>query len=184
MSDPYIGEIKMWAFSWAPRGWALCDGATLTVQQNQALAALLGKNFGGDGVNNFKLPDLRGRTPIGIGTTPGTTSAYATGNAGGSETVTLSTQTTPPHGHTVTAYNTPGTAGPPAGAFMSGIVSSTAGSTTDFSSYLPQANWAAQTQLAPASVSTVGSGTAHNNMQPFTVVNFTICTLGNFPPRN
>lgn len=185
VSDPFLGEIKMWSFAWAPRGWALCDGAMLTVQQNQALFALLGINFGGNGQTTFALPDLRGRTPVGYGrSSDDTTVTYAVGNSGGAETVTLTPASAPPHAHTLAAFGGNGTAIPPTAGVMANLISATSGSTTDFSSYLPSANWSANATMAADSVSIAGTSTPHANMQPFTVVNFTICTSGSFPPRN
>lgn len=184
MSDPFLGEIKMWAFNWAPNGWALCDGATMQVQQNQALFALLGTSFGGNGTTTFLMPDLRGRTPIGVGLLASESRTYAVGNNGGAETVGVTAATTPAHTHDVQGYPVAGTVVPPTGNNIANIVSATTPSTTNFASYLPQANWSSQVQLATDSVSVAGASAPHPNMQPFTVVNFTICTVGSFPPRN
>ena len=186
MSDPYIGEIKIWAFNWAPRGWALCNGAILPLANYQALFALITNNFGGDGRTTFALPDLRGRTPVGIGTSPGTTITYGrNGLSGGAETVTLNIQSVPSHIHTVTATSVNGTQALPAGNVLANPISVIAGTGTDFSIYLPSATWTGNTQLAAGSVSPSGGNAGHNNMQPFAVVNFSICTTnGLFPPRN
>lgn len=183
VSDPFIGEIKMLPFSWAPDGWALCDGSLMPIQQNAALYALLGKQFGGDGVNNFALPDFRGRTPV-CKTTTAVTPSYVVGNMGGAETVTLTANHVPPHVHVVNAYTQNGTIAAPTGNDISSVVSSSSGSTTNFSCYLPSNTWSADVQLNAASVSTAGANQGHNNMQPYTVLNFSICTLGNFPMRN
>lgn len=179
MSDPYLGEIKMWAFAWAPSGWALCDGSQHQVNQNQALAALLGNHFGGDGVTTYNLPDLRGRTPVGVGNT-----SYATGNNGGLEAVVLTSTNVPSHGHTVVGFSEPSQVQPPTGAVLSNVVSATQGSQTNFSTFLPSTQWTADAQLAAGSVSVFGQSQGHENMQPFAVTNFTIATSGNFPPRN
>lgn len=185
MAESFLGEIRMWAFSWAPEGWALCDGTVMQIQQNVALGSLLGAIFGGDGRTTFGLPDLRGRTPVAIGRSSQDTSVlYNLGNKGGAEMLALNPATTPAHTHSVAGYAGASTAIPPTGAVMANIVSSTSGSTTDFSSFLPAANWTAGGQMAADSVSVTGSGAPHNNMQPFTVLNFTICTQGYFPPRN
>lgn len=183
MSDPYLGEIKIWSFNWAPSGWALCNGALLPVNQNQALCSLLGKSFGGDGVTNFGLPDLQGRTPIGYGASP-TLGTYQLGAKGGAESVTLSAATVPAHAHSVVGYVANATAIPPGGNNLANVVSAIAGSPTNFSAYLPSANWAANAQLYAGSITAAGSTAPHNNMQPFTVVNFTICTAGSYPPRS
>lgn len=186
MAEPYIGEIRTFSFSWAPQDWALCNGAILTVQQNQALFAVLGNAFGGDGQVNFALPDLRGRTPVGQGVVAGSPiPTYNRGNNGGAENVTLVANQVPSHTHTMTAYTQNGTTTQMlAGAVISSLVSTKSGSPTNFSSYLPAADWTADTQLNAASVSVFGGGSGHNNMQPFTVVNFCICQIGYFPPRN
>jgi microcystin-dependent protein len=184
MSEPYIGEIKIWAFDWAPTGWALCNGALLPIQQNQALYSIIGTRFGGDGKVNFALPDLRGRTPVGLGAAAGTTTPlYAMGNSGGGESVTLSSDTVPPHTHSLNAVIVAGTQLTPAGNMMANVVSTKAGSTTNFSVYLPQGQWTADAQVTAASVTTVGASAAHANMQPFTVVNFAICINGLYPPH-
>ncbi|WP_448192479.1 phage tail protein [Azospirillum sp. sgz301742] len=183
VSDAYVGEIRIWSFAWAPSGWLLCDGSLLPVKQYQALNALLGKTFGGDGVNTFGLPDLRGRTPIGAGASA-TLGTYPLGAKAGAEGVTLSPASVPPHMHYATACVTPGTAIPAAGSNMANVVSAITGSTTNFSAYLPAANWTANAQLNVGSITTTGSSAPHNNMQPFTVLNFTICSEGLFPPRN
>lgn len=184
MSDPFLGEIKMWAFPWAPRNWALCNGAILQVQQNQALAALLGSTFGGQWPTTFALPDLRGRTPIGIGNYQNGSPAYAMGNAGGAEAVALNITTVPPHMHTVNAYNTDAPTISPSGADFGKVTKPTT-VTANIFIYTPT-NGEAIAQpvgLAADTINTVGSGAPHNNMQPFTVVNFCICTAGIWPPR-
>nr|WP_207459309.1 tail fiber protein [Azospirillum sp. SYSU D00513] len=173
----------MWAFPWAPRNWALCDGSILQITQSTALYALLGTVFGGDGKTTFALPDLRGRTPMGIGATPGTTTPYQRGNVGGAETVALTINTVPAHSHNIVANPNPGTALAPAGAMMANVVPAP-GVTADFSVYLPGPMWTAQAQLNAGTLSSSGGNQPHNNMQPFAVVNFCIATTGNFPPRN
>jgi microcystin-dependent protein len=184
--DPYIGEIKLWSFAWAPTGWLLCDGTMMQVAQNQALFSLINNSFGGDGRTTFALPDLRGRTPVGVGVSPADPSVTYNKNglAGGVEKVTLSAAQVPAHVHTVAAVAAPGTQAVPTGNLLASVVSQTAGSTTDFSLYQP----AGSTQtvaLNSGSVSVSGGGSSHSNMQPYMVVNFCICTTnGLYPPRN
>ena len=181
MSDPFLGEIKMLAFDWAPKGWAMCDGTVLQINQNAALAALLGTAFGGNGSTTFGLPDLRGRTPLCTGALAPNT--YARGNAGGVESVALTATQVPGHQHFVSAYPADGTVMPPTGALPANAVT-TSGSTTDFSCYLPNGTWTPAVAMNANSVSPYGGGQPHNNMQPYTVVNFCISTVGIFPPRN
>ena len=185
MSDPFIGEIKIWAFPWAPRGWALCDGTILTIQQNTALYSLLGTQFGGDGKTTFALPDLRGRTPVG--TTWGTSvggAVYETGTVAGAETVTLSSATVLSHVHSVNAYAVDGNAPFPAGADFGAPVPGP-GATANFSVYSPDTTQTVPNPavLASGTVAVAGSNLGHNNMQPYGVVNFCIAIQGNYPQR-
>lgn len=184
MSEPFVGEIKMWAMDWAPKGWALCNGATLPVNQNAALFSLIGTQFGGNGTTTFGLPDLRGRTPIG--TNPagrGGLSAYGQGASGGVEGVTLSAIQVPPHMHLVSADVGSATLLPPTNGIFDTV---SATSATDFSTYVPASAATSATvnvALAPTTVGIAGGGGAHSNMQPFAVVNFTICMSGLYPSR-
>jgi microcystin-dependent protein len=185
VSDPFLGEIKMWAYSWAPQGWALCDGAILNITQYQALASLIYNYFGGDGRTTFALPDLRGRTPIGIGTSPGG-KAYKLGTQAGAETVALSINSVLPHTHSVNAYAVPGNASSPAGADLAAPVPPASGATASFAVYLPNATSPtvpSPAVLAGGTVGVAGASAGHNNMQPFTVVNFCIAVAGTYPPR-
>lgn len=182
MSDPFIGEIKIWAFPWAPRGWALCDGAQLTIKQNAALYSLIGVQFGGDRQTVFNLPDLRGRVPVGQGR-QGSDTAYVNGSVGGAETVTLTISTVPPHQHSLVAATDNGTANPPTGNFIATVVPFNTAAVGDFTSYKGN-GWTPDAVLNAGSVANAGGGQGHNNMQPFTVVNYCIATAGNYPPRN
>lgn len=179
--DPFLGEIRVFTWSWAPQGWALCNGALLPAQQNAALNALLGQTYGGNGSTQFALPDLRGRTPIHMGIGPdGLT--YQQGKAGGAETVALTAASTPGHTHAVYALG--GTKGNVA-APKSGIPATVGLGTgqTATANIYAVATAGPQVQLNTGSFSTEGGGAAHNNMQPFGVLNFCIATLGIFPPR-
>lgn len=184
MADPFVGEIRIWAFAWAPRNWALCDGSILTIQQNAALYSLIGNGFGGDGKVNFALPDLRGRTPLAPGSSKYDPQNYQWAKKGGQETVTLNATTVPGHAHQVAVTTANGTTTIPAGTLLANPVSVKAGSTTAFNTFLPAANWTADAQLAAGTVSTIGESAAHSNMQPYSVVNFAICLLGIYPPRD
>ncbi|AVS73403.1 phage tail protein [Paracidovorax cattleyae] len=178
MSDAYIGEIRLFPFDWTPRGWLPCDGRTLTIQGNQALASLLGNQFGGDGKTNFNLPDLRGRVPVSQGVNPLTSPpvTYAVGNYGGLEGVALTAAQVPPHSHSVNAVG----------------AAATTGAVVTTSNVLPAQPAAPHNLYAPAgpavglaadSVSQEGANATHNNMQPSLVLNFCICTVGLYPQR-
>lgn len=188
MSEPFLGEIKLFSFPKTPIGWSLCNGAILNIQQNQALYSLIGKKFGGDGKTTFGLPDLRGRTPVGLSySAPDPTrSAYPTdGLSGGSETVVLTNTTVPSHQHTVQGVTTNGNQLVPANGIPATSVSSTAGSGTNFSIYLPSTTWKADVTLAAGTIATAGSGQGHNNMQPYLVLNYCIATSNAiYPPRS
>jgi len=176
MSEPFIGEIRMVGFNFAPRGWALCDGQLLPIAQNQALFALLGVTYGGNGTTTFGLPDLRGRVPVHQGDGPAT-SPYVIGQSGGTETVTLLTTQIPAHTHALAGFNGTPTTSNPSGAFIASA------QTTDgnaVNSFAPSAN----AVLSPASVGASGGSQPHNNIQPYLCVNFIIATTGIFPTRN
>lgn len=179
--DPFLGEVRIFPWSWAPQGWALCNGALLPAQQNAALNALLGQTYGGNGTTQFALPDLRGRTPIHIGVGPdGLT--YQQGKAGGAETVALTAATMPQHTHAVNALGgTKGNAAQPKSAIPATV--GVAATVTSAVNIYAVATAGPATQLNAGTFSTEGSGAAHNNMQPFQVLNFCIATLGLFPPR-
>ncbi|MDR3514461.1 MAG: tail fiber protein [Azospirillaceae bacterium] len=172
MTDSFVGEIRMFGFRWAPSGWALCEGTVLSIQQNAALYALIGKTFGGDGKTTFALPDLRGRTWLGAG------AGFVVGTASGDETIALDLISMPQHTHAVEAYDGGGSYNPNKG----GALYATAPSTAPVTNLYGAASGTPQL-LNPGTVDTAGSGAKHNNMQPFAVVNFCICTAGDFPTR-
>lgn len=180
MSDYFLGEIRMFSFNWAPQNWALCQGQLMTIQQNNALYALLGTTFGGNATTNFNLPDLRGRVPLCQGLSPISGTNYQQGvtHIGGAESVTLNATQVPAHTHTVKAISAQGTAGP-----GDGIISSLKTTVTPTVYGAVPASGATFQSLNAGTVSPVG-GAAHNNMQPFTVANFCIATSGIFPARN
>jgi microcystin-dependent protein len=168
MAEPFIGEIRLMSFGYAPAhdGWAQCNGQLLPINQNQALFSLLGTSFGGDGRVNFALPDLRGRTPIEVG------SGHTLGERGGEQAHTLSIAELPQHLHTVSASS-----------------SATGGSASPNGRFLGGANNAyhappGTTTLRPDAVTTVGGSQAHQNMQPFLTLNYCIALIGIFPSPN
>lgn len=180
--EPFIGEITIAGFGFAPTGWALCNGAVMLVQQNQALYSLLGQAFGGDGSTKFQLPNLCGRTPVGSYAPTSTPSngltKYGLGNSYGSETVALTTSQIPAHTHNV--YATTATA-------TKGIANSIPGAVVDQTSGAAVNAFAAPAGSLVAlvnQVSTAGAGGAHNNLQPFSVLNFIIATSGVYPSRS
>lgn len=170
MSSPYIGEIRLFGGNFAPQNWAFCDGRLIAISQNDALFALIGTTYGGDGQNTFALPDLRGRVPNHMGTSANG-SPYVIGQSGGAETVTLSTAQIPAHAHTVEASPNAGTQAGPGGALLAGGVST----------YSPSAP---NVSLAPAAVQATGGSQPHTNFQPYLCVAFIIALFGVFPSRN
>lgn len=174
MSEPFIGQITIVAFDFAPKGWALCNGQILPIAQNTALFSLLGTTFGGNGQTTFALPDLRGRTPIHWGTGPGLPSVTL-GESSGSETVTLTINQLPMHNHIAMATTTPGDM-PNPGGNMWAVESQ--GATFVYSDQTPNGTMA-QNAIAPA-----GGSQPHTNLQPYLTVNFVIALVGIFPSRN
>lgn len=170
MSEPFLGEVRIVGFNFAPRGWAFCDGQILPISQNQSLYSLLGTTYGGDGRTSFALPDLRGRTPIHVGSSNG--SIHLLGQRGGEETHTLNAAEMPQHTHTLRGSSTDGDAPVPSGFVFA---------RTPPQIYRAPANL---TPLHSGSVTNVGGGQAHNNMQPTLVLNFCIALQGLFPSRN
>lgn len=165
MADPFLAEIKVYAFEDAPQGYAHCNGQLLPVNQNQALFALLGTGFGGDGANNFALPDMRGRCGMHAG------NGFNQYEKAGQEAVTLTLSQLPTHLHAVTADN--GNADTP-------VVTSSRFASVNNLYRAPSALVA----LHPTSVSNVGGTQAHSNLSPFLVANFVIALQGIFPSRN
>lgn len=171
MSEPFVGEIKLFGFGWAPRGWALCDGAALPVQQNAALYSLLGIQFGGDGRQTFKLPDLRGRTPVGIGGA----NRYPTGASFGVERVVLSPAALPIHNHAVYGSSAA------SDKLLAPGANDVFGTTLQ---PLFRTGTGGKTALSAGSVSSTGAGEGHNTMQPSLVLNFCIALMGLYPQRD
>src|SRR5712692_7359596 len=166
MAEPFLSEIRIMSFSFAPKGWALCDGQLLPINQNQALFSLLGTTYGGDGRVNFALPDLRARTPIHVG------SGHTLGERGGEQAHTLSIPELPMHTHIMNATNNPASTNVPANNTLLGEVSNTYAAAADL------------TSLSPSEIGNVGGSQAHLNMQPFLTLNFSIALQGIFPSPN
>ncbi|WP_153979647.1 phage tail protein [Paenibacillus xylanilyticus] len=168
MSEAYLGEIRMFAGNFAPRGWALCNGQIVSIAENEALFALLGTTYGGDGQTTFALPDLQGRVAVHPSTT------YTRGQKSGNETVTLVSNQLPAHTHSVyTASDT-------------STITSTPSNATWFNSprkIYYTTDKATTVNMNTASVSTVGGNQAHDNMMPSTVISFIISLEGWFPPQ-
>jgi microcystin-dependent protein len=177
MADPFIAEIRMFAGTYAPRGWAFCNGQILAIAQNSALFALIGTTYGGNGQTTFALPDLRGRVPVHAGQGPGL-SPYSLGEQAGSETVTLLTAQMPMHTHQLNGSTAPGAAQSPNGAVLAAGLDSQGGNNTDYVATAPN------TTMSPQAIGAAGGSQPHENRQPFLSVNFIIALEGIFPSRN
>jgi len=174
MAEPFIGQIIMAGFNFAPRGYATCDGQIQSISQNTALFSLLGTTFGGNGQTTFALPDLRGRVPIHMGQGPGL-SSYVLGEVAGEENHTLINSEMPSHNHLFSTSNVAGALGTPNGNFLA------ASSSNQTALYRPTADGSA---LSPQSIGLAGGSQPHNNLQPFLTINFCIALEGIFPSRN
>jgi microcystin-dependent protein len=164
MSEAYLGDIKLVAFSFAPRGWQQCNGQLLPINQYQALFSLLGTTYGGNGSTTFALPDLRGRIPLHAG--PG----YDQGTPGGEAAHTLTVSEIPAHSHSVVANSVTGTLSTPANNLLAGAAQASYGTTLDLG-------------MSPAAARPAGGSQPHPNMPPFLGMNYIICLSGIFPPR-
>lgn len=173
MSDPFIGEMRLFAGNFAPRGWALCEGQLLAISQNDALFSLLGTIYGGDGRTTFGLPDLRGRVPVHQGTGPGLPDARI-GQTGGAETVTLTSSQVPAHSHAVRASAALGTGSAPGNALLTAT-----GPVNSYGSGAPDLAMAAD-----ALSTQPGGPLSHDNMAPFLAVNTIIALFGIYPSRS
>jgi microcystin-dependent protein len=180
MSEPFLSEIKLVSFNFPPKGWALCNGQFLPINQNQALFALLGTTYGGNGQTTFALPNLRGRVPIHM------SAAHTLGEAAGSTSVTINQQQMPTHNHTLgartdTVLPDAGPQDPSGKLYAQAQVALQGGNTAAVSLYADPSNL---TTLTPQAVSNVGGSQSHNNMMPYLVLNFIIALQGIFPSRN
>ena len=172
MSDPFVGEIRMFGFNFAPQGWAQCNGQLLPIDQNPALFDLLGTTYGGDGRITFALPDMRSRVPVGQGQGPGL-SSYAEGQAGGAETVTLAATQMPGHTHPVKASRNPAGSGQPEGRALARSADRIYTAKPDTS-----------TVMNADMLGDDGGSQPHDNIQPYLAVNFCIALNGIFPSRD
>jgi microcystin-dependent protein len=165
MSEPFLSEIRIFSFGFPPKGWALCNGQLLPINQNQALFALLGTTFGGDGRVNFGLPNLQGRIPVHVG------AGFVLGQNAGEVAHTLNSAEMPLHTHVPAANSNPANLGsPPSNVWANGNQTAYAGT--------------ANTTMNPACVSAVGGSQPHENRPPFLALNFGIALQGIFPSRN
>jgi len=171
MSQPFMGEIKLISWNFSPKGWAFCNGQFLPINQNQALFSLLGTMYGGNGQTTFALPDLRGRAPIHVG------GGFIQGQVGGQEAHTITQSEMPAHTHVLN------------GSTQSTPAQLTQDPTNGFMAAPSSANYVSPnagqlTTVNPTTVTSIGGSQAHQNMQPFLVVNFIIALQGIFPSRN
>jgi microcystin-dependent protein len=173
MAEPFLSEIRLMSFVFAPKGWALCNGQLLPINQNQALFSLLGTTFGGDGRVNFALPDLRARTPIHVG------NGHTLGERGGEQAHTLSIAELPTHAHVLNASTSPASTNVPTNNVLA-RGSTSGGSPINYY----QAGPANLVAMNPASVGNAGGSQAHLNMQPFLTLSFCIALQGIFPSPN
>jgi len=179
MSNPFLGQITVFPYSFPPLGWADCAGQLLSISQNTALFSLLGTQFGGDGRSTFGLPDMRGRVPVGQGSLAGG-STYLIGEQDGVETVTLTTATMASHSHALNATTVDGTTNAPSGAVLAAPAKGTLQGKDRGNIYNPGGPNAT---LTPASVSQAGGNQPHNNIQPMLVLRYCIALRGVFPSR-
>jgi microcystin-dependent protein len=165
MATPYLGEIKIISWTFAPKGWAFCNGQLLQINQNQALFSLLGTTFGGNGQTNFALPNLQGRAPVHVG------NGISQGEAAGTTAVTLNTSQMPAHSHPAQGNTAAPNQGGPGNNFWAGVAGSYSTASPDGA-------------MNPASITNAGGSQPHTNMQPYLVLNFVIALQGIFPSRN
>ena len=175
MGQPYVGEIRMFGFSFAPAGWAFCNGALMPISENEVLFQLIGTTYGGDGEETFALPNLASRIPLHIGTGPGGIT-YQLGESGGVEEVTLTVNQIPIHTHQATVTSVAGNSSSPANSVWApnadtGIVQFTAGAN-------------ANSNMGAASMTPVGGSQPHTNLMPYLAINFCISLFGIYPNPN
>jgi microcystin-dependent protein len=179
MADPFVAEIRIFPFNFAPKGWAFCNGQLLPLSQNTALFSLLGTTYGGDGKSNFALPNMQGSAPMAPGQGSGLTQRYL-GESDGSNTVTLLMSEIPNHNHTFNCLTTDGTTAASSNnqlgrAFKGSLQGSV--SVNMYSTNQPNTN------MAPSELAVTGGNQPHNNMMPYLTLNFCIAMQGVYPPR-
>lgn len=170
--EPFIGQIQLFGFNFAPRGWAFCEGQLLAISQYTALFSLLGTTYGGDGRTTFGLPDLRGRVPIGPGTGPGL-STYRWGQKGGQERVTLNINEIPSHTHTMMATTVAGSSSNPSGMLLA-----------ETGALDKEYGTGALTAMNNQAIGQMGGNQPHNILQPYLAVYYCIALVGVFPSRS
>jgi microcystin-dependent protein len=173
MSQPFVGEIRMGGWNFAPQGWAFCDGQVLSIAENSVLFNLIGTTYGGDGQTTFALPDLRGRVPIHQGQGPGL-SSRAISQSGGEESVSLALSQIPSHSHALQASANASTAA----AGPAGNLVANAGTTNVYASGPPG------TDMSATAVGSAGGSQPHNNLAPYQCVSYIISLFGVFPSQN
>ncbi len=166
MAEPFLSEIRIMSFNFAPKGWAMCNGQLLPINQNQALFSLLGTTFGGDGRVNFALPDLRGQVPIHVG------SGHILGEKGGEQNHTVSSAEMPTHTHVLNGTSNPADTNIPANNTLLGVIVNTYGAAANL------------VAMAPAEITNIGGSQPHLNMQPYLTLTFCIALQGIFPSPN
>jgi microcystin-dependent protein len=176
MSQPFLSEIKIMSFNFAPKGWAQCNGQLLPINQNQALFSLLGTTYGGNGQTTFALPDLRGRAPYHMG------QGHVLGERGGEENHTLTKSEMPAHNHSLNPNVAAGTLVFP--AKTTAPVQANVWGTTTQNPYAGQGTGVPNGAMNPLNISNTGGSQAHNNMQPYLTLTFCIALIGIFPSRN
>ena len=182
MADAYTGEIRLWTGVRVPRNWLECNGATVALQDNEPLFSLIGTTYGGNGTTNFKLPDLRGRLPIGYNQGPGL-SNYAFGQSVGTETVTVTVATYPAHTHTFKATTGTATSSVPVSSTPPANTMTVADpGTANYLYAFTGQSGATTVAMGPAAITnSVGGGLAHNNIMPVGVMKYIICVYGIYP---
>jgi microcystin-dependent protein len=173
--DPFVAEIRIFGFNFAPKGWAFCDGQILPLSQNTALFSLLGTTYGGDGKSNFALPNMQGNAPMHPGQGPGL-SLHDLGETGGSDTVSLLESEIPAHSHVMMSF--PGTANR---LVAGGNSMARANGSTP---YVPNSPVPPLVNMADAAITPAGGDQPHNNLQPYLTLNFCIALQGVYPPRS
>ncbi len=172
MSQPFVGEIRMFGGSFAPSGWAFCDGSLIPISENDVLFNLIGTTYGGDGQENFALPNLQGRIPIHAGQGPGISQNYQIGETGGTEQVTLSVNQIPIHNHALIASTDPANTPNPGNNVLSAPVTA-----RPFYQSTPNVG------MNPGILAVAGGSQPHDNMMPFMVVTFIISLFGIYPSQ-